>query len=304
MAGRTGTGTRPATRPAAIPAARRAGRRAATPARAPRVVSASQEARLEAFLPALRAGRSVLSVAEELKVSQRVVRRARAWVTRCQAWPPPILTADEEAMIVKKLIYYAERGAPMTQVLLRSAVAAYVNSEVSMERRELIHQTFVNGRPGRKWLFLFIGRHPEVTKVYGRSLSAARAAATNPENLARMCALMKQVPEEKDITSENVFNADECSVDPKKLMSSRRQRYLAGTGKSVEVLVPTVASNARPLRRSCQRHGVEPVCLGLGSVHHQGRRKDVYSVYNQDGVRTNRCGAVGPKQVQEEGAGQ
>ena len=83
--------------------------------------------------------------------------------------------------------------------------------------------------------------------MYGRSLSAARAAATNPENLARMCALMKQVPEEKDITSENVFNADECSVDPKKLMSSRRQRYLAGTGQPVEVLVPTVASNATTL---------------------------------------------------------
>jgi len=83
--------------------------------------------------------------------------------------------------------------------------------------------------------------------VYGRSMSAARAAATNLENLARMCALMKQVREEKDITSEIVFNADECGVDPKILMSSRRQRYLAGSGKSVEVLFPTVASNATSL---------------------------------------------------------
>jgi len=186
-------------------------------------------------------------VAEELKVSQGVVRRARDRLRGARRGRPPILTADEEAMIVKKLKYYAERGAPMTQVQLRPAVAAYVNSDVSMERRELIHQTFVNGRPRRKWLSLLIGRHPEVTKVYGRSLSAARAAATNPENLARMCALMKQVREEKDITSENVFNADECGVDPKKLMSSRRQRCLAGTGKSVEVLVPTVASNATTL---------------------------------------------------------
>ena len=80
--------------------------------------------------------------------------------------------------------------------------------------------------------------------MYGRSLSAARAAATNPKHLARVCALMKQVREEKDITSESVFSTDECGVEPKKLMSSRWKPYLARAGKSVEVLVPTVASIA------------------------------------------------------------
>lgn len=88
-------------------------------------------------------------------------------------------------------------GAPMTESMLRSGVAAYVNGDQPMERRDLVRKTFANGRPGRKWLGLFTGRHPEVARVHGRTLQAARAAASNPDNMARMCALLKHVREEK-----------------------------------------------------------------------------------------------------------
>jgi len=90
---------------------------------------------MEALLPDFRAGRSVLSVAEEFKVSQGVVRRAMDGLRGAKRDCPPILIADEEALIVKKLIYYAKRGSPMARVLLRSAAAAYAKRDVSMERR-------------------------------------------------------------------------------------------------------------------------------------------------------------------------
>lgn len=88
-------------------------------------------------------------------------------------------------------------GAPMMESMLRSGVAAYVNGDQPMERRDLVRKTFANGRPGRKWLSLFIGRHPEVARVHGRTLQEVRAAASNPDNMTRMCTLLKQVREEK-----------------------------------------------------------------------------------------------------------
>eukprot|EP00170_Pyropia_yezoensis_P003393 contig_14201_g3400 len=81
----------------------------------------------------------------------------------------------------------------------------------------------------------------------GKSLEAVRAAPTNPENMARMLALLKQVREEKNVSNESLFNCDECGINVKKLLGGARQtRYLAAAGsKGTKVIVPGVAADAQ-----------------------------------------------------------
>lgn len=244
----------------------------------PRTVTAEQEAALQALLPALRRGRSVMSVAKELHLSQGVVQRARDGVRgRAVRGRPPVLLPEEEAVLVKNILYYAERGAPMTEAMLQSAVAAYVNKDLPLERRDLVRQRFTNGQPGRKWTDLFIGRHPEVGRVHGRSLQAARAAASNPENLARMFALLKQVRQEKKVTPKNLFNADECGVNARDLMTSTRKKFLGAKGTASSNLVPTVGSDAQALTFmpiiAADRTKLPPTFVVYGTEGHIKRRR-------------------------------
>ena len=243
-----------------------------------RVITAEEEAGLERRLPALRRGRSVLSVARELGISQGVVRRARDGVRgSVPRGKPPVLGYAEEAVLVEKILYYSARGVPMTQAMLRDGVAAYVNEDLSEERRQHMRQTFVDGRPGRKWVRLFLRRHPEVSQSYGRSLQAARAAASNPENIARMMALLKRVREEKKVTAQNVFNADECGIQPVKLLNSTRRRFLGAKGSAPNNIVPTVCGDAQSFTFmpiiAADGTKLPPTIIALGTCGNIKRRR-------------------------------
>lgn len=206
----------------------------------------AQNEALRQLLPALGPRCSVVPVARKLQVSQGVVQRAQDGVRgHSHRERPPILLPHEEAVVVKLIMYYAERGSPMPESMIRSAVTAFINEDLFAERRDLIHQTFTSGRPGRKWMKHFIKRHPAVLRAHGRSLQAARAAASNPENLARMFALLKQVREEKKIKCENLFNSDECGVNTKYVLSTTRKRYSGVSGTASQKLLPAVGINAQ-----------------------------------------------------------
>lgn len=72
------------------------------------------------------AGRALI-----LHLSEGVVRRARDGMRgRAVRGSPAVLLAEEEAMLVKKILQYAERGALITGTMLQSAVASYVNRDL------------------------------------------------------------------------------------------------------------------------------------------------------------------------------
>jgi len=243
-----------------------------------RVITAEEEAGLERRLPALRRGRSVLSVARELGISQGALRRSREGVLgSVPQGKPPVLGYAEEALLVEKILYYSARGVPMTQAMLRDGVAAYVNEDLSQERRQHMRQTFVDGRPGQKWVRLFLRRHREVSQWYGHSLQAARAAASNPENIAQMMALLKSVREEKKLAPQNVFNADECAIQPVKLLNSTRRKLLGAKGSAANEIVPKVCDDAQSFTfmpiLAADSTKLPPTIISLGTCGNIKRRR-------------------------------
>jgi len=121
---------------------------------------------------------------------------------------------------VEAIARYEERGVALKLADITQAVQLYVNLDVSDARRQKVRETFRDGRPGKKWMRGFMQRHPQLSKVTWRSLDAVRAAATNPENIARLFSLIKIIREEKNILPRNVFNCDECGVDTKELLTN------------------------------------------------------------------------------------
>lgn len=72
---------------------------------------------------------------------------------------------------------------------------------------------FKNGRPGRKWLVLFLKRHPEISQRIPESINKARAMVT-PERIRNWFQYVRNYLEEElalEIMDDpsRIFNADE-----------------------------------------------------------------------------------------------
>ena len=215
-------------------------------------LSPEKEAALLLCLPRLRARTvSTQQVASAIGVSKITVAQERDGLRgRATLGRPTVLTQAEELKIVEATTRYEERGAALKPADITRAVQLYVNLDVSDARRQKVRETFRDGRPGKKWMRGFMRRHPQLSKVTGRSLDAVRAAATNPENIARLFALIKIIREEKNILPRNVFNCDECGIDTKELLTNKQTRYMTANGgrhSRTDRLVPGVAADAQSM---------------------------------------------------------
>jgi len=222
---------------------------------------------------------SVTEAARRLGCSHGVV--SRAWdglQGNARRGRTPVLTVEEELAIERKILFYYFRGAPLTETDVCTAAQFYINQDVSPQRRKLARNIFKDGRQVRQWMVGFRHRNPAVAKVTDRPLSGVREAATSPETMARMMALLKQVRKEKGIKPCNIFNADECGINARELLASRRNRYLAPSGTtSASILVPGFASDAElstclPVIAADGTH-LPPTLVFKGTPGHVKRRR-------------------------------
>ncbi|CAG4931622.1 unnamed protein product [Parnassius apollo] len=91
----------------------------------------------------------------------------------------------------------------------------YDTVEIFLKQNERENK-FTKGRPGKKWLTLFLRRHPEVTKRNAEIISKARAAVTEEAIRNWFTELNKFLEEENalDIKDDptRIFNSDETGV--------------------------------------------------------------------------------------------
>lgn len=190
-----------------------------------------------------------------------------------------MLTELEERAIEEQILCCHARGAPLLERDVCASVQEYINNDLSEVRKAAVHKVFKDGLPGRDWMRSYLGRRPNVSKVASKSLEAVRAAATNPENLARMMALLKLVREKKGITAANVFNADESGFSTKDLLSGSRKRPLAPSGTSTaKVVVPCVSDDAQFLTLlpiiAADGDQLPPTFIVKGSPNNPKRRRN------------------------------
>lgn len=82
--------------------------------------------------------------------------------------PVPRLGVDIEAMLAKWVMGLASQGFPITKYnLLTSA------QQIAVEMGQAA--SFPNRKPGKKWLLLFLQRHPEIASQTPEKISKVRA---------------------------------------------------------------------------------------------------------------------------------
>lgn len=203
---------------------------------------------LQSWLPRLRTGEmTVAHAAATLGCSRQLVTSAKDGSRGvARRGRRPALTPEVEQKIEDQILHWHSRGAPLLERHVCASVQEYVKHDVGEERKASVCKIFKDGRRGRDWMRGFLHRHPGIAKASSKSLEAVRAAATNPDSLARMLALLKLVREMKGVTAANLFNTDECGMSAKDLLSSRKKRPLAPAGsKSAHVVVPCVSEDAQ-----------------------------------------------------------
>lgn len=119
------------------------------------------------------------------------------------------LTQAEEDALAEWVIKKAKSGFPMHPDELQLTVKKYLDAN---DRRS----TFINNKPGRKWLQLFLRRHPEISKRNAEVISRARASVTEVSIrkwFEELNNFLKE-NEAEDIMEhpERIFNADETGV--------------------------------------------------------------------------------------------
>lgn len=125
--------------------------------------------------------------------------------------PNTVLSATEEQEIVAWAISHAKGGFPVNRTNLQDAVECIIKDKNLMT-------VFKDNRPGKKWITLFLKRHPEITERHAENINKARAAVT-PERIKGWFSYVTDYLIEEDAfdildDSSRIFNADESGFQP------------------------------------------------------------------------------------------
>lgn len=123
--------------------------------------------------------------------------------------PETVLMAEEEARLEKWIIDKAKVGFPMHPDVVKDAVQNVLNDA----KRD---SPFVDNRPGKKWMSLFLKRKPEIVKRNTEIISKARAAVTE-EKIRSWFAEVVSFTEEEGVgdvlkDGSRIFNCDEIGM--------------------------------------------------------------------------------------------
>nr|CAI5857573.1 unnamed protein product [Callosobruchus analis] len=123
--------------------------------------------------------------------------------------PDTVLSIEEEYKLEKWILSKALLGFPMHPDEVKDSVQKVLKET----KRE---NPFTDDRPGKKWLQLFLRRHPNITQRNTEIISKARASVTE-ENIRNWFAELRDylIEEHNEELLENphrIFNADETGV--------------------------------------------------------------------------------------------
>ncbi|RLU20864.1 hypothetical protein DMN91_007478 [Ooceraea biroi] len=120
--------------------------------------------------------------------------------------PPTVLSTEEEAIIVRWMLYLSQRGFPVTKTQLLYNVGYLI--------KKLGRKTpFTDGLPGRHWCEAFLRRHPNISSRIAQNLPKSRASVTE-DILRNWFKEVEQHLAEKqliDIDGARIFNCDESA---------------------------------------------------------------------------------------------
>lgn len=136
-----------------------------------------------------------------------------------------ILTTEQEAGLVRRIIRLADVGVPLTSKMLR--VQAF-----SFCKIKKIPNTFNDAKnaAGKKWLRLFLKRHPELARRKAQMMNPARAQKLNKDIVSDHFSKYKSVLDRLGIEHkpESIYNIDEKNC---RISLHHQQEVLTAKGR-------------------------------------------------------------------------
>lgn len=136
---------------------------------------------------------------------------------------PSSYLSNYEGIIAKWIISSQKQGFPISKVQLVESIQKLVNDLK-------LNTPFVNGKPGEKWVKLFLQRHPDISERVPQTLTAARSSITR-EQLVSWFEEINSYIKDNALTAvikdpSRVFNADESAF----FLSPKGSKVLAKRG--------------------------------------------------------------------------
>lgn len=123
--------------------------------------------------------------------------------------PRTILSAEEESKLEKWIINKAKVGFPMHSEMVKAAIRSVLKEDGRKN-------PFVDDRPEKKWLSLFLKRKLKIIKRNTEVISQARAAVTEEKIQTWFAEVIKFMKEESvaDVLEDGnrIFNCDEIGM--------------------------------------------------------------------------------------------
>jgi len=103
-----------------------------------------------------------------------------------------LISPEQESVLVAWLEHLGTTGHPVCKRTIKQRVE------------------FMRGKkPGRDWVYRFLGRHPQIILAKPSGLDPKRARAFNRPSVQRYLDKLKEIVENHGIPAENIYNMDE-----------------------------------------------------------------------------------------------
>lgn len=197
------------------------------------------EQRLVEAMEAVRNGMAVRTASSRFGIPRRTLRNhINSGSTTKKIGRPCMLTVEQENDLRDRIAKLADIGMPVTYKGLRRSVFAYV-------QKMGISHNFSRDRAlaGRKWVRLFLKRHPDISMRKAQHMNAARAAKLNRFIVQDYFKKLRDVMIKSAITDkpQSIFNMDEKGC---RLNLHKQQVVLAKKGsKRVHMIAEEHAEN-------------------------------------------------------------
>lgn len=137
--------------------------------------------------------------------------------------PQTIFTKEHEDLIENWIIELGQKGYPVTRNQLSDSVAL-------LAKNLGINNKFVNGRPGRRWIELFLKRHPNISSRISQNITHSRSKINENQIrnwFGRVSDYLKSSENSNILNNPSrIFNCDESAF----FLSPKEKRVLAKKG--------------------------------------------------------------------------
>lgn len=184
------------------------------------------EKTMQMAINAVNKGESPFSVSKRFEVPRSTLENKVKGKTPLgrKMGPSPVFSEKSEEMLVNWVKAMAVRGFPVWKEDLLKTVGQ-ITKELN------IPNTFSNGIPGRKWLYLFLKRHPSISERTVEKLSRVRANVSE-DCVRKWFAEVEAILEEEGSKSvlmhpSRIFNVDESGF----MLCPKSEKVLAIRGQ-------------------------------------------------------------------------